>query len=391
VILVDNGRMAMRQSALAEALYCIRCGACLNACPVFREIGGHAYIGAHGEQQSPYPGPIGSIVSPGLFGTAEYGNLARATSLCGACQEACPVDIDLPKLLLRVRAAGPDLPAQPAVSFAPPPLRLGLKMFNWAAQTPRRFHTAQRLVGLLSRLVAPFSPWLPLPNLTGWGLSRDLARPALRPFHARWDTIPQDIANPGNGEGDRVVVKEPGLVASEVVRPETGRRPAERFADELSALGGEFRLCQRSEVGDVLLNFLHKRAIGRIQAWEPHHLPDHVLEDLEAAGIEIQYSADPSVRVGLTGALAAAAETGTLVLPGGPGRSPMASLLPEIHLALLPYESIRLSLAEVLNLEELKTVSSSALISGPSRTADIEMTLTIGVHGPGEVYVFCYQ
>jgi L-lactate dehydrogenase complex protein LldG len=294
-------------------------------------------------------------------------------------------------LLLRVRAAGPDLPGQPAVSHAPPPLRSSLKIFNWAAQTPGRFHAAQRLVGLLSRLAAPFSPWLPLPRRSGWGLSRDLARPALRPFHARWDSIRQDVVNPQEIGAHAGEAKEPNLAVLEVVRPETGRRPAERFADELSALGGEFRLCQGSELGGVLLNFLRKRAIDRIQAWEPDHLPAKVVEDLEAAGIEIQYSADPSIRVGLTGALAGAAETGTLVLPAGPGRSPLASLLPEIHLALLPYDAIRPSLVEVLNLEALKTASSVALISGPSRTADIEMTLTIGVHGPGEVHVFCYQ
>ena len=105
LVLVDNGRLALQKSPMREVLYCIRCGACLNACPVFREIGGHAYYGANG-QHTPYPGPIGSAVSPGLFGTDGFGNLARASSLCGACKEACPVDIDLPKLLLRVRAEG---------------------------------------------------------------------------------------------------------------------------------------------------------------------------------------------------------------------------------------------------------------------------------------------
>ena len=391
VILVDNGRMAMRQSSLAEALFCIRCGACLNACPIFREIGGHAYVGAHGETRSPYPGPIGSVVSPGLFGTAEYGNLARATSLCGACKEACPVDIDLPKLLLRVRAAGPNLPVQPAVSHAPRSLSLGLKIFNWAAQTPGRFRAAQRLAGLFSRLVAPFSPWLPLPGITGWGQSRDLARPAIRPFSARWGALHQDVADQPPVEPNGQPSGAPETLAPEAAQAEHKRHPAERFADELSALGGEFRLCQQSELAGELLNFLRKRAIDRIQAWEPQFLPEGVLDVLEAADIQVQFSADPAIRVGLTGALAAAAETGTLVLPGGPGRSPQASLLPEIHVALLPYESIQSSLAEVLKLKELKTASSVALISGPSRTADIEMTLTIGVHGPREVHVFCWQ
>jgi L-lactate dehydrogenase complex protein LldF len=103
LILVDNGRSKLLASPLREALYCIRCGACLNACPVFREIGGHAYVGNNGSI-APYPGPIGSVVSPGLFGCENYGHLAQASSLCGACKEACPVDIDLPGLLLRVRS-----------------------------------------------------------------------------------------------------------------------------------------------------------------------------------------------------------------------------------------------------------------------------------------------
>ena len=96
LVLLDNGRTRLRDSDLRESLYCIRCGACLNACPVFREIGGHGY-------GSVYPGPIGSVISAGLFGL-EYAPLAQASTLCGACREACPVDINLPRLLTRVRA-----------------------------------------------------------------------------------------------------------------------------------------------------------------------------------------------------------------------------------------------------------------------------------------------
>ena len=96
LILLDNGRSALRHSPLAESLYCIRCGACLNACPVFREIGGHAY-------GSIYPGPIGSVISCALV-NPEFATLAQASSLCGACKEVCPVDIDLPGMLLRVRS-----------------------------------------------------------------------------------------------------------------------------------------------------------------------------------------------------------------------------------------------------------------------------------------------
>jgi len=96
VVMLDNGRSAMlADPVMREALYCIRCGACLNVCPVYRHIGGHAY-------RSPYPGPIGSIVSPNLVGESTS-MLPFASTLCGACKEICPVKIDIPRLLLHLR------------------------------------------------------------------------------------------------------------------------------------------------------------------------------------------------------------------------------------------------------------------------------------------------
>jgi len=110
--------------------------------PVFREIGGHAYVSIHGEG-SIYPGPIGSVLSPALFGQGEFGHLARASSLCGACREGCPVDIDLPKLLLRIRA-GETFPIDQVEKTSPQPnapgyLKLGLRMFTIMATSPRLF------------------------------------------------------------------------------------------------------------------------------------------------------------------------------------------------------------------------------------------------------------
>ncbi|MFZ0889915.1 MAG: LutB/LldF family L-lactate oxidation iron-sulfur protein, partial [Candidatus Binataceae bacterium] len=96
VVILDNRRTAMlADPVLREALYCLRCGACLNVCPVYRRIGGHAY-------GSTYPGPIGSIVSPALFGNAA-GYLPFASTLCGACRDICPVRIDIPRILLHLR------------------------------------------------------------------------------------------------------------------------------------------------------------------------------------------------------------------------------------------------------------------------------------------------
>jgi L-lactate dehydrogenase complex protein LldF len=97
IILVDNGRTKLLRSATRELLRCIRCGACLNACPVYRKIGGHSYGAV-------YSGPIGALITPELRGLANYPDLPQASSLCGACFEACPVKIDIPRQLIRLRA-----------------------------------------------------------------------------------------------------------------------------------------------------------------------------------------------------------------------------------------------------------------------------------------------
>src|SRR5215211_1445572 len=142
LILLDNGRTRLHNSPLKESLYCIRCGACLNSCPVFREIGGHAY-------HSPYSGPIGSVISAGFFGS-DFVPLAQASSLCGACKEACPVDIDLPKLLIRVRAGQSpitnyQLPRNGSLSLRSV---LFLRIYSLIARRPRLFAISQKLAAL---------------------------------------------------------------------------------------------------------------------------------------------------------------------------------------------------------------------------------------------------
>ncbi|HEX7976094.1 MAG TPA: LUD domain-containing protein [Anaerolineales bacterium] len=395
LVLLDNGRSAIRRSPLAEALYCIRCGACLNACPVFQEIGGHAYVSIHGEG-SPYPGPIGSVLAPALFGQSEFGNLARATSLCGACKEACPVDIDLPSLLLKVRAGGLQIGVGdaagkasdqlPAPQHVPAALKVALRFFTWVAVHPQRFALAQRLAGLSARLAAPASGWLRLPAITGWGYSRDFPRPAVRPFRLRWGS--------GRPIQPARLVQQPTAnvpLARAAASPAgSGSQPlSARFASELAALGGAVTFCQEADLAGRVLALLEEHGISSIQAWDGETLPVGLLHALQSGGIRVAQEPDPNVRAGLTGASAGIAESGTLTLAGGPGRPLTASLLPEIHLAVLRAEDIYENLPTVLKRQEVREAGYVTLISGPSRTADIEMTLTIGVHGPKEVHVFC--
>ena len=406
LILLDNGRRDLRLSPLAEALYCIRCGACLNACPVFREIGGHAYTSLDG-RPTPYTGPIGSVVSPGLLGMADFGHLARASSLCGACKDACPVDIDLPKLLLRVRAGetnpsapGPAARANPpAPTHVPYGMRLALNAFSFFARSAGRFAIVQRLGGLFSRLAPASDGWMRLPSFTGWGYRRDFPRLAVRPFSA--SQLARQLAPDETAKNEPAPLSRTALAGHPasaaplaIAKPVTSQPSTDlvqRFADELEALGGAAIRCRPEQLSERVLAALQEHAVTTVQAWEEPYFPPGLLDELRLAGIEVTHAADPNIRVGLTGALAGVAETGSLLLPAGPGRPPTASLLPEIHLAVLRGEDIHERLVQALSLPEVRQASSLAIVTGPSRTADIEMTLTIGVHGPKTLIVFMLE
>src|SRR5262249_40150680 len=138
VVLLDNGRTQMLAGETAEILGCIRCGACLNACPVYRAVGGHAY-------GDTYPGPVGAIVTPGLRGLEQFAELPSASSLCGACRDVCPVRLDIPRMLLTLRHQAVERTQQP---FA---LRMGLRAFAYVAARPSLYRKAAALVRAILR------------------------------------------------------------------------------------------------------------------------------------------------------------------------------------------------------------------------------------------------
>lgn len=174
VVLVDNGRTQILGSEYAEMLTCIRCGACLNACPIYRLIGGHGYA-------STYPGPMGSVLSPLFSGFDAYADLPHATSLCGACREVCPVRIDLPGLLLRLRR---DIVRD---GHRPWWLKLGLSVYAIGAQHPSLFALGARLGGMGTGILSRRG-WLRRlpPPLDAWTGSRDFPALAPKTFQARW-------------------------------------------------------------------------------------------------------------------------------------------------------------------------------------------------------------
>jgi L-lactate dehydrogenase complex protein LldF len=174
VILLDNGRSNILAGATAEILGCIRCGACLNACPVYKNIGGHAY-------GDTYAGPIGSIVTPGLKGLHDWKELPGASSLCGACREVCPVRLDIPKMLLSLRKTTVE---QGWGTFE---LRVAMTAFGIVARNPILYRFFAALVRWVLRRSAPQGWVKTAPGLAaGWTKVRDLKVPAARNFQQQW-------------------------------------------------------------------------------------------------------------------------------------------------------------------------------------------------------------
>ncbi len=192
IVLLDNGRSKMlSHPTTRQSLACIRCGACLNACPVYQQIGGHAY-------GSVYPGPIGAVITPQLIGLKKAAQLPYASSLCGACREVCPVKIDIPELLLHLRAEiteGSEVRDQRSTPVKRKlSERLAFKVWAAVMTRPRWYELSamtarffQRLVvrgdriGKVGGLVAAFAP-----PLAAWTSARDLRPVEAKSFRQLW-------------------------------------------------------------------------------------------------------------------------------------------------------------------------------------------------------------
>ncbi len=175
LVVLDNGRSRILGGPLRESLFCIRCGACLNACPVYRNVGGHAYGGV-------YAGPIGAVLTPLYDGLDVNHHLPHASSLCGACQAACPVRIAIPELLIRLREQLVERSER-----VPRRERAAYGLWAWMLRRPWAYRLATwlatRSLGRWRR-----SRWLTrLPGkLHGWTAQRDFPAPAPERFRDWW-------------------------------------------------------------------------------------------------------------------------------------------------------------------------------------------------------------
>ena len=397
LVLLDNGRTGVLADEVGrQALRCIRCSACLNVCPVYSRVGGHAY-------ESVYPGPIGSILTPQLHGLSEGRSLPFASSLCGACYEVCPVEIDIPRVLVHLRSSVVD--SEPFWK----PEKAAMKGLYRAFASRRAFEAAQRA----ARLGARF-PWA----LPAWTSTRDLPPTPEETFRDWWrrerggahaphvDTEIQrkrakreEMPPAETGDARTAIL---GRVRSALAdRPATVEVPRDyrRRSDATRAetvelfagRAGEYKATVTRAAADDLRRVLGDLAGARRLVvpgdlpadWRPDGLD--LIEDESLSAHELD-----AIDGALTGCALAIAETGTIVLDGGAAQGRRAlTLVPDYHLCVVPADRIVALVPEAV--ERLQPAIDDrrplTFISGPSATSDIELNRVEGVHGPRTLHI----
>jgi L-lactate dehydrogenase complex protein LldF len=437
LVLLDNGRSgALADRVGRQALRCIRCAACLNVCPVYERVGGHAY-------GSVYPGPIGAVLTPQLHGVATdkvTASLPFASTLCGACFEVCPVRIDIPRLLVHLRART----VEQAQERGPTLEGATMAAAGVVLSSPRRLATAERWAG---RFITPLfrrGKIGPVPGPLGrWTAARDAPVPASQSFRDWWRAEHEPLTPPPPAMPPAAPTPGPASAAGaalgwghlfRAVRPGRrrarkgaggGERPGTGRSGVLAAVRGAlntapfhpppipraYRGVGGSGVTDPLDLFVSRvsdykavvhvvpaedaiaAAVGAALAARasrrvivPADLPDAWLPpggemSFERDGGELGPDQLDQLDATITGCAVAIAATGTIVLDGGPAQGRRAlSLVPD-HLVVVVLGS-QLVGGVPDAIARLRPSAAQTWISGPSATSDIELNRVEGVHGP---------
>jgi L-lactate dehydrogenase complex protein LldF len=416
LVLLDNGRTGVLADEVGrQTLRCIRCSACLNVCPVYSRTGGHAY-------ESVYPGPIGAILTPQLTGLESGRSLPYASSLCGACYEVCPVEIDIPKVLVHLRSRVVD--SEPWWRAE----KAAMKGLFRAFSSARAFERAQAAALLGSRPLARRGrigrlPW----PLSGWTDTRDLPEPPRETFRDWWRRerggfgpapSSRDLRCPPISRVTSVASKpapdsEPqdakGAILARIQAALKDRPPAvevprgyrqatnephptliARFSDRVDEYRATVRSATRDELQTVIGELCYEAGAERLAV--PPDLPEtwrsEEVELVRDDGLSAQTL--DTLHGALTGCALAIAETGTIVLDGGPAQGRRAlSLVPDYHLCVVREDQIVGLVPEAVEALEpaVREGRQLTFISGPSATSDIELHRVEGVHGPRTLHV----
>ncbi len=396
IVLLTAARQQMLQGPFGDMLACIRCGACLNHCPVYQSTGGHAYGNV-------YSGPMGIVLGRAVFGLRGDGLLAEgvedACTLCNRCAEVCPAGIDLPGLIRRWRAeavrqgregrmarlaqrlhaalaARPRLYARAAAA--------GARLLRWLRGHPR---LARRLPGLRAWMRDRALPDAPGKTFLGMAAGKAWEAEAANTCHL---PAPDEPAAATPDTPARRIIPARAQVAGEAA--------VRQFAEQAEAAAATVHhLASIEEVPAIVRQVLQQADLPPESFIAPSLLADHCAQ----GGVQPLPAFSPDqLPAAILPAFAAAAETGTLVFASNAEWPIRATLLPDILFAVLRMGDIRggyeQAIAHALRLPGIEALGSTPadalprslmLITGPSRTADVEQTLVIGAHGPKAVHI----
>jgi iron-sulfur cluster protein len=425
VVLLDNGRSsALGDRVGRDALRCIRCAACLNVCPVYEQVGGHAY-------GSVYPGPIGAVLTPQLDHVASdevAKSLPYASTLCGACFDACPVRIDIPKLLVHLR--GEVVNAERGV-IPKSQEQVAMRVASWIFASSKRLRGVAKVGSMAHRVTRghsiSFPGWLggwskfratPTPSedsFASWWINEygSAPSPAIHATKSRTNSLhakvephavgirPRPLLSASRRQDARASIlssistSNAGSSSAPDV-PRTYRRPArsevltavELFEERVSDYQATVTHATTASIATAIATALETRGsrsvvipVGLSQEWTSVYGGSIVIDhgDLDVRTLN---TTDAVV----SGCTAGIAETGTVILNSDAteGRR-IISLIPDHHVIIIREDQIAADVPDVI--ARLDPLLPQTWISGPSATSDIELSRVEGVHGPRKLDV----